>query len=235
MTDAQPITERLTRVRQQISDWCRQYRGTPDCAQLLAVSKTFPAEAIATAYAAGQRQFGESYIDEALDKIEALQDRAIEWHFIGPIQSNKTRKIAEHFAWVHSVDRLKIARRLAEQRPDSLPPLNICLQINTSNEASKSGMSPAELADTIAAVTELPRLQLRGLMAIPARSTDFAAQRAAFAQLRELRAGLIDQGYPLDTLSMGMSGDLKAAIAEGSTLVRVGSGIFGERQARFQG
>jgi hypothetical protein len=196
---------------------------------LLAVSKTQPAAVIAALAAAGQRQFGENYLQEALEKIEALRQLDLEWHFIGPLQSNKTRGIAENFAWVHSLDRLKLAQRLSEQRPDTLPALNICLQVNISDEASKRGLNAAELADVAHAVAELPRLRLRGLMAIPAPSTDFVAQRGSFTHLRELQATLIATGVELDTLSMGMSDDLEAAIAEGATIVRVGTAIFGPR------
>lgn len=196
---------------------------------LLAVSKTFPAEALREAFAAGQRRFAESYVQEALGKIAALQDLPIEWHFIGPIQSNKTRAIAENFAWVHSVDRLKIAERLSEQRPLGMPPLQVCLQVNISDEASKSGVSPADASELAHAISRLPDLQLRGLMAVPAPSEDETAQRAAFANLRELYQQLNGQGLQLDTLSMGMSYDFAAAIAEGSTIVRVGSAIFGNR------
>jgi pyridoxal phosphate enzyme (YggS family) len=196
---------------------------------LLAVSKTQPAAVIAALAAAGQRQFGENYLQEALEKIEALRQLDLEWHFIGPLQSNKTRGIAENFAWVHSLDRLKLAQRLSEQRPDTLPALNICLQVNISDEASKRGLNAVELADVAHAVAELPRLRLRGLMAIPAPSTDFVAQRGSFTHLRELQATLIATGVELDTLSMGMSDDLEAAIAEGATIVRVGTAIFGPR------
>lgn len=197
--------------------------------QLLAVSKTFPAMALREAYQAGQRQFAESYLQEAQGKLATLQDLAIEWHFIGPIQSNKTRIIAEHFAWVHSVDRLKIAERLSAQRPQHLPPLQLCLQVNISQEASKSGVSPDQLSELAQATIQLPGLTLRGLMAIPAPSDDVAVQRAAFAQLRELKDQLNQQGLQLDTLSMGMSHDFAAAIQEGATLIRVGSAIFGNR------
>lgn len=194
--------------------------------ELLAVSKTFPAAALREAYLAGQRCFAESYLQEALGKIADLQDLAVEWHFIGPIQSNKTRAIAENFAWVHSVDRLKIAERLSAQRPEHLPPLQVCLQVNISGEASKGGVPPGEVGALAEAVARLPKLQLRGLMAIPAPADDVAEQRAGFAQLRELR----DQISPrLDTLSMGMSHDFAAAIAEGATIVRIGSAIFGSR------
>jgi len=193
---------------------------------LLAVSKTQPAAAIREAFAAGLRDFGENYLQEALDKQAALADLALTWHFIGPIQSNKTKPIAEHFAWVHSVDRLKIAQRLSDQRPAGLPPLNVCLQVNVSGEASKSGCAPEDLQPLAQAVAGLPRLHLRGLMCIPAPSDDPAEQHAAFARLRALRDAL---GLGLDTLSMGMSQDLEAAIAEGATWVRIGTALFGAR------
>jgi len=201
--------------------------------QLLAVSKTFPPEAVLEAVEAGQTAFGENYLQEALDKIDAvsaaLPGRRIEWHFIGPIQSNKTRPIAASFDWVHTVDRLKIAQRLSEQRPDALGALNICLQVNISGEASKSGGTEAELPALARAVAQLPRLRLRGLMAIPEPETEVTRQRAAFARLRRLFEALRADGIALDTLSMGMSADLGAAIAEGATIVRIGSAIFGSR------
>jgi PLP dependent protein len=199
---------------------------------LLAVSKTFAAGALREAYQAGQRSFAESYVQEALEKIAALRDLPIEWHYIGPIQSNKTRAIAENFAWVHSVDRLKIAERLSEQRPAHLPPLQVCLQVNVSMEASKSGVVPDELGTLAHAIAKLPNLKLRGLMAVPAPSDDIAAQRLPFAQLRKLRDQLNRQGLQLDTLSMGMSHDFSAAIAEGATIVRIGTAIFGDRAYR---
>lgn len=198
---------------------------------LVAVSKTFPTQCIAEARAAGQRAFGENYLQEALAKQAALADASLEWHFIGPIQSNKTRAIAERFAWVHGVDRLKIAERLSASRPAGLPPLNVLLQVNLDAEDTKGGVAPAELTALAQAVARLPRLTLRGLMAIPRPEADFAAQRRAFARLRELRDALAATGLALDTLSMGMSADLEAAVAEGSTLVRVGTAIFGERAA----
>ena len=201
---------------------------------LLAVSKTFPAEAVLEAVAAGQLAFGENYLQEALDKMtavaRAVPGQKVAWHFIGPIQSNKTRPIATSFDWVHTVERLKIAQRLSEQRPPDLPPLNICLQVNISGEASKSGVAPEELAELAHAVVQLPRLQLRGLMAIPEPEPDLARQRAAFARLRILFEQLREQGMALDTLSMGMSADLQAAIVEGATIVRVGSAVFGARK-----
>ena len=211
-----------------------QESGRPAGAvQLLAVSKTFGPEAVLEAVRAGQLAFGENYLQEALDKIAAVAagapDAALEWHFIGPIQSNKTRPIAEHFDWVHTVDRLKIAQRLSEQRPADKAPLNICLQVNISGEASKSGVAPGEVAALAAQVAALPNLRLRGLMAIPEPAADFEQQRAPFAQLRALYEQLRAGGLALDTLSMGMSADLRAAIVEGATIVRVGSAIFGSR------
>ena len=197
--------------------------------KLLAVSKTFPPDALRAAYHAGQSCFAESYVQEALDKMVALQDLPIEWHYIGPIQSNKTRAIAENFMWVHSVDRLKIAERLSEQRPAHLPPLQVCLQVNISMEPSKSGVAPDEAGILARAIAKLPNMKLRGLMAVPAPSDDVAAQRLPFAQLRGLRDQLNRQGLQLDTLSMGMSHDFAAAIAEGATIVRIGTAIFGDR------
>lgn len=196
---------------------------------LLAVSKTFAEGAIRAAFQSGQTRFAESYLQEALGKIASLADLTIEWHFIGPLQSNKTRPIAENFAWVHSVDRLKIAERLSAQRPAHLPPLQLCLQVNISNESSKNGALPGEVSALAHAVARLPNLRLRGLMAIPAPSEDMIIQRAAFARVRELSEQLNRQGLQLDTLSMGMSDDFAAAIKEGATLVRIGSAIFGNR------
>ena len=193
---------------------------------LLAVSKTKPAAALREAYAAGVRDFGENYLQEARAKQVELADLPLCWHFIGPIQSNKTRDIAEHFAWVHSVDRLKIAQRLSEQRPANLPPLNICIQVNVSGEASKSGCTPADLPALAAAISALPRLKLRGLMAIPEPTEDRAEQDAAFATVRTLQESL---NMGLDTLSMGMSHDLESAIAQGATWVRIGTALFGAR------
>ncbi|MBI3285905.1 MAG: YggS family pyridoxal phosphate-dependent enzyme [Burkholderiales bacterium] len=205
----------------------------PQQVGLLAVSKTFPAEAVLQAARAGQQAFGENYLQEALEKIRVLQILApelpVEWHFIGPIQSNKTRAIAEHFSWVHSVDREKIAGRLSGQRPIELPPLNICLQVNISGEASKSGVLPEEAAAVALKIAALPHLRLRGLMAVPEPSAGMQEQRQAFRRLRELSEQIRAHGLPLDTLSMGMSADLHAAIAEGSTMLRIGTAIFGSR------
>ncbi|CAM3759964.1 YggS family pyridoxal phosphate-dependent enzyme [Pseudomonas wadenswilerensis] len=198
----------------------------PSAVQLLAVSKTKPAAAVREAFAAGVRDVGENYLQEALNKQGELTDLPLTWHFIGPIQSNKTRAIAEHFDWVHSVDRLKIAQRLSEQRPEHLAALNICLQVNVSGEASKSGCTPEELPALASAIAALPRLRLRGLMAIPEPTDDETAQLAAFARVRQLQASL---GLELDTLSMGMSHDLEAAIAQGATWVRIGTALFGAR------
>lgn len=197
--------------------------------QLLAVSKTFPAADVRLAHLAGQTRFAENYLQEALNKIAALQTLPLEWHFIGPIQSNKTRLIAENFNWVHSVDRLKIAERLSAQRAKNLPPLQICLQVNISDESSKSGVSSDEALPLALQLARLPNLKLRGLMAVPAASDDVVLQRAGFAKLRELRDELNQHGLQLDTLSMGMSHDFPAAIAEGATLLRIGSAIFGNR------
>ncbi len=196
---------------------------------LLAVSKTRPASDIRAAWDSGLRDFGESYLQEALEKIGELSELDLTWHFIGPIQSNKTRPIAEHFHWVHSIDRAKIARRLSEQRPPQLPPLQVCIQVNISAEQSKSGVSPGELPELAEAICTLPGLNLRGLMAIPAAGGDEVQQRQAFARLRELKNTLRDLVPGMDTLSMGMSADLEAAIAEGATIVRVGTDIFGPR------
>lgn len=211
----------------------RETGREPTSVSLLAVSKTFGPEAVIEAAEAGQRAFGENYLQEALEKQQAVQalrpDLALEWHFIGPIQSNKTRPVAEHFAWVHAVDREKIARRLSEQRPAGLPPLNICLQVNVSGEASKSGVSPGELPALAQAVVAMPNLKLRGLMAIPEPADDVDQQRKPFALLRQLQQQLAAIGIATDTLSMGMSSDMQAAIAEGATIVRIGTAIFGKR------
>ena len=215
----------VTRIARAASDAGRDPVGI----RLLAVSKTWPAESVREAAAAGQRAFGENYVQEGVAKVEALADLDLEWHFIGPLQSNKTRPVANSFAWVHSIDRLKIAQRLSEQRDVFLPPLQVCIQVNVSGEASKSGVSPAELPELARAVAALPRLKLRGLMTIPEPTSDVALQRSRFAMLRQLIEQLRADGLELDTLSMGMSDDLEAAIAEGSTMVRVGTAIFGSR------
>jgi len=200
-----------------------------DSVTLLAVSKTRSAADVRAAVAAGQRAFGENQLQDAQPKIAALGNADLEWHFIGPIQSNKTRAIAEQFSWVHSVDRVKIAKRLSEQRPAGLPPLNVCIQYNVSGEQSKAGITGAELAAVASEISALPRLKLRGLMAIPAPNPNYLEQRAVFALVREALAQLTAHGYQLDTLSMGMTDDMEAAIAEGATMIRIGTAIFGAR------
>ncbi len=217
-------------VRQRVADAARACGRDPAAVGLIAVSKTFGADAVAAAHACGQRVFGENYVQEAVDKIVALASLGLEWHFIGPIQSNKTRQIAENFAWVHSVDRAKIAERLSAARPDALAPLQVCIQINIGDENTKGGVAPADALALARAIAALPRLKLRGLMTIPPASDDPAQQRRYFAELRKLKEQLAMAGVALDTLSMGMSADLEAAIAEGATLVRVGTAIFGQRQ-----
>ena len=225
------VTLNLRQVQGRIACACVAAQRNVDSVTLLAVSKTFGADAVRQAHAGGQRAFGENYVQEALDKIAALADLRpqLVWHLIGPLQSNKTRQVAEAFDWVQSVDRLKIAQRLSEQRPADLAPLQVCLQVNISGEASKSGLLPHQVLALAQAVALLPRLRLRGLMAIPEPAADLAAQRAPHRVLRELLAALNDGGLTLDTLSMGMSADLEAAVAEGATLVRVGTAIFGGR------
>ena len=223
------IAENLSHVRAQIETACQAAGRSPHSVSLLAVSKTWGPEAVRAAHAAGQSAFGENYIQEAVDKIGALQDLPLEWHCIGPIQSNKTRLVAEHFDWVHSMDRLKIAQRLSEQRPEHLPPLQVCIQVNVDGGDTKSGVSPPELPALAQAVATLPRLQLRGLMTIPEPAETDAQMRTVHRQAKDLFEQLRAQGLPLDTLSMGMSADMAAAIAEGSTLVRVGTAIFGKR------
>ncbi len=223
------VPEALQAVLARIEAAARAAGRDPAAVRLVAVSKTFAPPALRAAWAAGQRAFGENYVQEALDKMHSLDDLAIEWHFIGPIQSNKTRLIAERFDWVHSVERLKVARRLSEARPAALPPLQVCLQVNLEGEDSKSGAPPRDVEALARAVTELPGLALRGLMSIPRATPDPVQQRTQFRALRVLRDRLGAAGIALDTLSMGMSEDLEAAITEGATMVRVGRAIFGER------
>ena len=223
------IADNLAQVHAQIQAAC-QAAGRPESSvRLLAVSKTWGADAVRAAHAAGQTAFGENYIQEAVDKITALKDLPLAWHCIGPIQSNKTRLVAEHFDWVHSIDRLKIAQRLSEQRPADLAPLQVCIQVNVDGGATKSGVGPQGLPALAQAVAALPRLQLRGLMTIPEPAESPEAARAVHRQARQLLEGLVQKGLALDTLSMGMSADMEAAILEGSTLVRVGTAIFGKR------
>ncbi len=230
------ISENLQLVQHRIANSAQAAGRDPASITLLAVSKTFDVQAVLAAAQAGQRAFGENYVQEAIDKIAATRDMRehnpdlqLEWHFIGPIQSNKTRQIAEHFDWVHSVDRLKIAQRLSEQRPADMPPLQICLQVNVSGEATKSGLEPDVLLELARAVVLLPNIRLRGLMAIPEPTEDVQQQRAAFAKLRFMQNDLQAVGIQTDTLSMGMSADMDAAIAEGATIVRIGTAIFGVR------
>jgi pyridoxal phosphate enzyme (YggS family) len=225
------IPSNIQQVRARIAQACDGARRPVQSVTLLCVSKTFGPDAVRAAHAAGERCFGENYVQEALDKIAALADLrgSIEWHLIGPLQSNKTRVVAEQFDWVHSVDRLKIAQRLSEQRPEHLPPLQLCLQVNISGEASKSGLAPVDVPAVAQAVAALPRVVLRGLMAIPEPAGDLQAQRVPHRALHELLDALRARGLPLDTLSMGMSADLDAAILEGATIVRVGTAIFGGR------
>ena len=224
------IASRLQAVHDRITTVAQSCGRKPGEITLLAASKTNPAERLREAWQAGQNIFGENYLQEALAKMQHLTDLPIEWHFIGPIQSNKTRRISENFSWVHSVDRAKIADRLSKDRPESLPPLQICLQVNVSGEASKSGVAPEELASLAAHAVRLPRLKLRGLMAVPELTTATALQRSQFHMLWELFNRLKRDGYELDTLSMGMSEDMDHAIAEGATMVRVGTAIFGPRR-----
>ncbi len=223
------IADNIAQVRAQMAAACQAAGRAAGGVKLLAVSKTWGADAVRAAHAAGQIDFGENYIQEAVDKITALRDLPLVWHCIGPIQSNKTRLVAEHFDWVHSIDRLKIAQRLSDQRPDDLSPLQVCIQVNVDGGETKSGVSPSELTELARAVAALPRLQLRGLMTIPEPAETDVQMRAVHRQAKDLFEQLRAQGLPLDTLSMGMSADMAAAIAEGSTMVRVGTAIFGKR------
>ncbi|MDM3872045.1 YggS family pyridoxal phosphate-dependent enzyme [Porticoccus sp. W117] len=227
------ISANLNAVQQRIADSSAAAGRAPQEITLVAVSKTKPVSAIEAAWQAGQRHFGENYLQEALEKVQQLHGKGIHWHFIGPLQSNKTRLAAENFDWVHTIERIKVARRLNDQRPSALSPLNICLQVNIDGEASKSGISPQQLPELAAAVAPLGNLRLRGLMAIPAPDNDPQQQRQTFARLAQLldnlRRQLPDQHH-LDTLSMGMSGDMDAAIAAGSTMVRIGTDVFGKRE-----
>jgi pyridoxal phosphate enzyme (YggS family) len=232
------IDSNLQGLKERISRACSQAGRPLDAVVLLAVSKTFGPDAVRQAQAAGQRCFGENYVQEGVEKILALRDSAvapmpIEWHCIGPLQSNKTRLVAAHFDWVQSIDRLKIAERLSEQRPDGLPPLQVCLQVNVDGGLTKAGVAPGELHGLAQAVARLPKLRLRGLMCIPEPAETFEAQRAVFAQARRSFDELNGAGFALDTLSMGMSDDLEAAVAAGSTMVRVGRAVFGGRPVKL--
>lgn len=223
------IASNLQAVKARITEAARAAGRSPASIQLLAVSKTRPLAEVLEAAAAGQFAFGENYVQEGADKAIATVNQPFDWHFIGPLQSNKTRLVAEHFAWVHSLERLKIAERLSAQRPPQLLPLQVCVQVNVSGEASKSGCAPDQALALCQAIARLPGLQLRGLMAIPEATDEPATQRAPFRQLREIYEHIRAAGLPLDTLSMGMSHDLEAAVAEGATIVRIGTAIFGER------
>ncbi len=244
-TDSKPLQAALKQIRERIAQTCQRAGRQADSVLLIAVSKTFPAEAVVQAANAGQRHFGENYLQEAVDKIARVKEMApalsdgdvdansLIWHFIGPLQSNKTRAVAEHFDWVHSIEREKVARRLSEQRPAQLPPLNVCIQVNVSGEQTKSGVTPEEALPLAAVIAELPNLRLRGLMSIPEATDDVSLQRQRFARLRSLLQQLNQvrtASQPaLDTLSMGMSADMEAAILEGATMVRIGTAIFGSR------
>lgn len=223
------IQHNLQMIGLEIARDCQHFGRDPAHVSLLAVSKRHPAEAIREAYDSGQRSFGENYVQEMLEKAELLKDLGVEWHFIGPLQSNKSKDVAATASWVHTIDRLKIARRLSEQRPNSMSPLNVCLQVNVNNEASKSGVSLGDLDDLLESVSVLPNIKVRGLMAIPQATKDLELQRQNFRLLADAQMRLNKAGYELDTLSMGMSGDMDAAIAEGATIVRIGTAIFGER------
>jgi len=225
------ITANLQAVRQRIESAARAANRPAESVRLVAVSKTFPGAAVREAAQAGLRDFGESYVQEGIEKIRELGALGLTWHYVGPIQSNKTRAIAGHFDWVHSLEREKIAARLAEARDPGRTELQVCIQVNVSGEATKSGIAPGEVAQLAKRVAGLPRLKLRGLMAVPEPTPDEQLQRARFAQLRELRDRLNREGFAMDTLSMGMSADLEAAIAEGATIVRVGTAIFGGRKS----
>ena len=223
------VTENLALISDLLHKSAIEAGRDPADVRLLAVSKKQPLEKIRDAAAAGQRHFGENFVQEGVDKIEALADAGLTWHFIGHLQSNKTRAVAEYFDWVHTIDKIKTARRLSEQRPDHLPPLNICLQVNVDDEDSKAGVTPAALPDLAAACVELPNLRIRGLMCLPAIRTGLDQQRMPFAALRRLAEQLRTDGIDTDTLSMGMSADYPAAILEGATIVRIGTALFGAR------
>jgi PLP dependent protein len=223
------IADKLQSVRERIAAACAAAQRPVNEVTLLAVSKTFGPDAVREAHACGQTAFGENYIQEAVEKIELLRDLPLQWHCIGPIQSNKTRLVATHFAWVHTIDRLKIAQRLSQQRPESMPPLQVCVQVNIDGAPTKAGVAPQDVPALARELADLPRLQLRGLMTIPEPAADFAAQKAVHQRTRALFDELRGQGLAIDTLSMGMTADLEAAIAAGSTMVRIGTAIFGAR------
>jgi hypothetical protein len=223
------IAQSLAEIRNRVTVLERRYHRAPGAVRVLAVSKTKPPQAVRAAADAGQIAFGENHVQDALTKLDALADLDLEWHFIGPIQSNKTRVVASRFDWVHSIDRAKIAHRLDQQRPQDLAPLKVCIQVNVSGENSKSGVAPEQLDALVRVVSELPRLELRGLMAVPQPCDHLEEQRRPFAALRKLLDGQNAKGLSLDTLSMGMTNDMEAAIAEGATIIRIGTAIFGAR------
>ncbi len=229
------LTENFRKIQDLLAGAEQAAGRPPGSVRLLAVSKTKPAKAILEAARAGQREFGENFVQEALGKMDELGDAELTWHFIGHLQSNKTRAVAERFDWVHTVDRYKIARRLSEQRSPHAPPLNVCLQVNVDDETTKSGLAPDAVRDLARRVAELPRLKLRGLMCIPQPRDDTEGQRLPFARLRELKEQLEEHGLELDTLSMGMTADYAAAIAEGATIVRIGTALFGPRETEHEG
>jgi len=223
------VTENLAKISDLLAISATEAGRDPSAVKLLAVSKKQSLDKILAATAAGQRDFGENFVQEGLEKIRATAEKGLTWHFIGHLQSNKTRAVAENFDWVHTIDKLKLATRLSDQRPADRAPLNICLQVNVDDETSKSGVSVDALPELAAACNELPNIRLRGLMCLPAIRQEFEAQREPFARLRELLEDLEQTGIPMDTLSMGMSGDFRAAILEGATIVRIGTAVFGER------
>ncbi len=224
------IAQSLEKIRNRVTVLERRYGRHPGAVRVVAVSKTKPPEAVRAAAEAGQREFGENHVQDALSKLDALADLDLIWHFVGPIQSNKSHIVATRFDWVHSLDREKIARRLDDQRPENLPPLNVCIQVNVSGESSKSGVEPGAVKALADIVSTLPRLNLRGLMTLPRPCDDLDGQRRPFAELRGIQEALIGAGLALDTLSMGMTNDIEAAIAEGATMVRIGTAIFGARE-----
>jgi len=224
------VTENLALISDLLHQAALDAGRRPSDVRLLAVSKKQPLEKIREAAAAGQREFGENFVQEGVDKIEALSDLDLTWHFIGHLQSNKTRVVAEYFDWVHTIDKVKTARRLSEQRPRALPPLNICIQVNVDDESSKSGVAPAAVPELARACADLPKLRLRGLMCLPAPCDTFEEQRIPFATLRRLAEELQREGIETDTLSMGMTADFRAAVFEGATIVRIGTALFGERR-----
>jgi len=228
------IAQSLENIRNRVTVLERRYERAPGDVRVLAVSKTKPPEAVRAAAETGQREFGENHVQDALTKLDALQDQGLIWHFIGPLQSNKTRVVAARFHWVHSIDRAKIARRLNSQRPEHLPPLEVCIQVNVDGESSKSGVDPHQVEELAGAIGELPRLRLRGLMTLPRPSDNLQEQRQPFAALRGIQEALNAGGRALDTLSMGMTNDMEAAIAEGATIIRIGTAIFGPRSRPHQ-